>query len=386
MTLAPVQKVLHVIDSGGYYGAEAVLVELVAEQRRQGVDAIVCSIGLPGEGEKPLEKVLREQGLPCWVERMAAGWNLKGAQCILQRAKQEGINLLHSHGYKANILFGFMPRRYRKLPLVATLHGWTSVGGFSKMRIYEWLDAFSLRFMEGVAVVSEAMLQRSELAGRRLANLSVIQNGISACVPEIRPNDPVAEQLSRMKLRGPVIGSIGRLSEEKGFDVLLHAFALLKQQVPDVQLALMGAGRQEQALRALADSLSLTDDVWFAGYVADAGRYISMLDVYVNSSFTEGLPVTILEAMRAGCPIVASRVGGIPRVLENGSAGWLCQPGVVDDYVAGLKAGLAAGRSAPEVELARQKFEQHYSASMMAQQYSAWYLQVGVLSAGRHGS
>ena len=126
-------KVLHVIDSGGLYGAEVMLLNLMSEQVAMGLEPILASIGDPGITEKPLETEAIRRGLPVKVFRMRPGPNVWGALKILRFARSELVGLLHSHGYKGNILFGLMPRMLRRIPMVATVHGWTWTGGISRM-------------------------------------------------------------------------------------------------------------------------------------------------------------------------------------------------------------------------------------------------------------
>jgi len=125
-------KVLHLIDSGGFYGAEAVLIELAKEQRKQNLDAHICSIGTHHDGEKSIETIARSNDIPVHTFRMRAGPNMMGAFKILSFAKNEKFDVLHSHGYKANILFGLMPEFIRQIHMLVTLHGWTSVKPWTK--------------------------------------------------------------------------------------------------------------------------------------------------------------------------------------------------------------------------------------------------------------
>jgi len=133
-------KILHVTDSGGLYGAEMVLLNLVAEQMKTGLEPTIASIGEKWIQEKPFETEAVKRGLRVVKFRMFPGPNLPGMFKVLRYAQKYGFDILHSHGYKGDVAFGSMPKSIRKLPLVSTLHGWTSVVGFSKNRIYEWLQ------------------------------------------------------------------------------------------------------------------------------------------------------------------------------------------------------------------------------------------------------
>ena len=171
-------KVLHIIDSGGLYGAEMVLLNLVAEQIKLGLDPTIASIGEKNIKEKSLETEALKRGFNVKKFRMFPGPNIAGALEVLRFAHQEGFDLMHSHGYKGNVAFGFMSRKFRKIPLIATAHGWTSTKGLTKNRIYEWLDTLSFKFIDAVVLVSNAMKSHPRLKSLNGNNIHVIPNGI----------------------------------------------------------------------------------------------------------------------------------------------------------------------------------------------------------------
>ena len=327
-------KVLHIIDSGGLYGAESVLLNLMTEQTRMGLEHAIASIGERHIEEKPLEVEAVRRGLKVKKFRMRPGPNLIGALQILRFAHKEGFDLLHSHGYKGNILFGFLPKRIRKIPLVTTLHGWTSSDSLTRMKLYEWLDGFSLKFIDAVVLVNKAMLSNPGVKNRKGIRMHVINNGIPA------PNSatvfsPTQQSLSTRQLdrsiiefcrKGPTIGSIGRLSEEKGYRYLIEALHLLTQEGIDLNLIIIGEGDERAFLERLIEKLRLTDKILLPGYCPAAHDYLSYLDVFALPSLTEGLPITLLEAMQAKVPIVATKVGGVPDLLGGGNDGLLVEP------------------------------------------------------------
>ena len=181
-------RVLHVIDSGGMYGAEVMLLNLVEEQIRQGLNPVIASIGDHHCGEKAIEVEARNRNFPVESFRMVPGPNFIGAWKILNYAKSTNCALLHSHGYKANILFGFFPKTIRRLPLMTTVHGWTSTETtFSRMRLYEWLDSLTLSRMDAVVLVNKGMLAHPKIAGRKTVNFYIVNNGISVDEPDTYP-------------------------------------------------------------------------------------------------------------------------------------------------------------------------------------------------------
>lgn len=115
-------KILHIIDSDGFYGAGVMLLNLMAEQTKCGLKPVIVSIGEKHIKEKPLETDALKRGLQVWKFKITPGPNLDGALEFLRYAKREGFDLLHSHGYKGKILFGSIPRTIRQLSIVLTLH------------------------------------------------------------------------------------------------------------------------------------------------------------------------------------------------------------------------------------------------------------------------
>lgn len=136
-----------------------------------------------------------------------------------------------------------------------------------------------------------------------------------------------------------LVGSVGRLSYQKGFDLLLQALPLVSCQ--DIALLLIGEGEDEADLRARAAALGLQERVHFAGYRQDVPRLLGALDLYVHPARWEGMPNALLEAMAAGCPIVASAVDGVCELIEDGTAGWLVQPEKIGALAAATQAALS---------------------------------------------
>jgi len=123
---------------------------------------------------------------------------------------------------------------------------------------------------------------------------------------------------------GLLLGTVGRLTYQKGFDVLLHALSMSARS--EFSLLIFGVGEDESGLRALADKLHLGERVCFAGYRRDIPRLLGSLDLYLQPSRFEGMPLALLEAMAAACPIVATSVDGNCDLIEEGVHGWLVPP------------------------------------------------------------
>ncbi len=368
-------KILHIIDSGGLYGAEVMLLNLVAEQIKQGIEPVIASIGEKNITEKPLESEAIRRGFKIKKIRMTPGPNIFGALNILKFARKNNFNLLHSHGYKGNILFGFIPKIFRKLPLITTLHGYTSTIKFTKMKIYEWLDQKSLNLLDAVVLVSNAMKTHPGLKNLNNKNIHVIPNGIPMSDNSVKqlnniPNQQSDKRIEEFCSRGFIIGSIGRLSTEKGYQYLIKAISLLEKTDINVHLVIIGEGYEREFLEKLIIQHKLEDKILFTGYKDDAKSYIPFFDIYIISSLTEGLPITLLEAMQAKTPVIATKVGGIPEVLSNGQAGILinpCNPNAIAQAV--IKLHNDKELSKQLINTAYRRAEEDFSSKKMAAGY-----------------
>jgi len=364
------------------------LLNLVEEQLRLGLQPAIASIGDKAAGQKPVEAEAIERGITVKTFRMRPGPNYWGALKILAFARSNGYQALHCHGYKGDILFGLLPKQVRRLPVVATLHGWTSTPGMSKMAIYEKLDQLSLNLMDTVVLVNEAMKQHPRLRGAKHAKFRVINNGLpplsashsgqkqSTAFPE-KPEETSAthrDEIIDFCLKGCAIGSIGRLSGEKGHRYLIRAFQLLSHDLPDVRIIIIGEGSEREALESMVNRFQLCDRVLLPGYRKNARTYMPFFKVFVLPSLTEGLPITLLEAMQEGVPVVATRVGGMARVLDDGKTGMLVPPGDDAALAEGIRQVLTDAEFAGRMRLAAAKIvADHYTSAAMAKQYSEVY-------------
>jgi glycosyltransferase involved in cell wall biosynthesis len=368
-------KVLHIIDSAGLYGAEMVVLALMEEQRQQQIEPILCSIGARGVPEKAIEAEARQRGLTVKPFRMMNGPNLAGVLAVMRYCRTAGVEIMHSHGYKGNILFGFLPRGLRQIPLVTTIHGWSNRGGLSKIGLYEWLDGLVLARLDGVVAVSQGMTAHPRLAGRPGLPLRVIKNAVPRT--ERQPVHELDQEILSFCKQRVTIGSIGRLSPDKGQALLLHALSDLNESGSDLGLVILGEGPERKTLERLIDRLQLQDRVRLPGFRSAARDYLPEFGLFALPSFTEGLPITLLETMQCGTPIVASRVGGIPELLDGGQAGLLIEPGDAAGLTAAIRQVVDAADDARlRADRAREIVELEYTSERMVRRYSDLYASV----------
>ncbi len=355
-------KVLHLIDSGGLYGAEKMLLALIAEQIKSGVEPVLLSCGEVAEEAKPLELEAEKQSFEVIVWRMKPGLNISGVYDILTWAKANKIEVLHTHGFKFNVLVGLLPKFLRsQFKWVVTVHGFIPARLFSKSFIYQFLDKKISRLADRLCLVSPAMLDIPDF--KRHKKTSVILNGISSSAvtkAEIKAKSATFKLLT-----------IGRLSPEKGMEYLLQALAILSTQgIKNISLTIMGDGELRQTLIEQIAQLGLTEQVTLSGFVDGPVEHFFQYDALVMPSLTEGIPITLLEAMREGLPIIASRVGGIPFILGDDYE-FLVAPGEAEDLAKKLSS--FADKPLPDIEKLvaknRDSFLRHYTAEKMSKDY-----------------
>lgn len=359
-------RILHLIDSGGLYGAEKMLLSLVEEQVRQGLEPMILSAGEVDISEKPIEAEARKKALPVTTWRMKPGLNLRAGGKIAAWAKANGFEILHSHGYKFNILLGLLSQRQRALKFVSTIHGYTANRLFSKLFVYRALDCLLSYRTDQVVVVNDG-LKRLLLARN---NVRFIPNGIDA--NESDPKEPAPPLQC-----GRFIAVVGRLSMEKAVDRAIAAFAHISDQYPDYSLVIVGDGPEKSKLKKHIKHYGLSERVIFTGYSDVATSYIRNAEALLISSETEGLPLTLLEAMRVGTPVVSTPVGEIPNVLENGRLGYLSSDRTEASLAQALIHLLGDPEQAHEkAKFARDRLLNEYTSEKMSQRYYALYQEV----------
>ncbi|MDG5499004.1 glycosyltransferase family 4 protein [Marinobacter sp. BGYM27] len=366
-------KVLHLIDSGGLYGAEKMLLTLVAEQIKQGLEPMILSAGEKGIEDKAIEVEARRLGLPVKAWRMTPGLNLLEVISIVKWAKLRGVTVLHSHGYKFNILLSFFPKSVIRLPMLTTIHGYVNARKYSKMWLYEALDRIALTRLDHVFLVSGHMLNSPMLKAIESRYISVVPNGLPSTA-EITTYNLEKDINDFIKQHKVNILIVGRLSLEKNITSAIKAMSRAKVRERSIGICVIGEGSLFDVLKEERDRLKLCDSVEFFGYRSGVQGAMAFFDALLMPSLTEGLPITLLEAMSAKLPIVAARVGGIPSVLKDGELGTLFDPLDVDQISrAILDIENRKEELEDKAEMAYRHFIKNYTSETMAESYSSVY-------------
>jgi glycosyltransferase involved in cell wall biosynthesis len=294
---------------------------------------------------------------------------------VATRLRGMSADVLCPHGYKAHIV-GLLAARRAGIPVVAVCRGWTS--DTWKLRVYEAIDRTCLRKMDRVVCVSEGQAVKIQVAGVRPERVRVIRNAIR---PErFAAGDPSARANLIGLFDSPpvrIVGAAGRLSPEKGFDVLVEAAAIVRRSNPEIGYIHFGEGRLRERLERRIKQLGIDDRFLLTGFRTDLDRLIPALDLVVIPSFTEGLPNVALEAYASAVPVVGTAVGGVPEVIEHGVSGFLVPAGNPGALARGILEVLSSeDRRRSMGERGRYRIERHFTFAAQAAQYRQLFKEV----------
>lgn len=301
-------RVAHALAPAAVGGLESVVRTLSAAQAGAGLEVEVLLI-VGDEGAPPaLTTSLRSAGVRVHELRLGGRAYLREFRAVQGWLREHRPEVLHTHGYRVDVIAGRAARGIA-IPTVSTLHGFT--GGDWKNRCYERIQLHTLRKANAVVAVSRPIHQRLLTIGFAPERVHLIPNAFAAA-GTVRSRDAARAELG-LPAGARVIGWVGRLSREKGADVLLDALARISDS--GVTVGVVGDGACRSELEAHASRLGVGQRVRWLGLVPDAGALVTAFDLFVLSSRTEGTPIALLEAMAAGIPVVATAVGGVPDVV-----------------------------------------------------------------------
>jgi len=270
---------------------------------------------------------------------------------LARLARRERVAIWHGHDYKSN-LYGVLLRPFLRFKLVTTVHGW--VKHTSRTPLYYGIDRWTLPRHHQVVAVSSDLFDRCRESRVKEERLNLIENAIDTDV--FRRRSP------RREVGTLRIGAVGRLSEEKGFDLLIEAVERLIDEGCDLELAIAGEGDQESALAARIAGSPHRERLALLGFRSDTVELFEGFDVFCLSSLREGLPNVVLEAMAMEVPVVATRSGGMETFARDGEDAVLIDPGSVEELVRGLiRVVRDAGLRESLARAARERVEREYS-------------------------
>ncbi len=373
-------RVLHIISSCGMYGAEAVILNM-SRMLNEGPHRSVVGVFLNSSNPNvQLHESASREGIESHVIPCSGRLDRGAIRRIRELAAQMGADVVHAHGYKADLYVYFALRRSR-MALVSTCHTWYDVD--AKDYFYGVVDRLTLRSYERIVAVSEGVREYLLRARVRAEKISMIRNGIDLRTFD-RASAVVKAELGWSAY--PLVGLVGRLSIEKGVDIFLAAAALVLAELPDTKFVVAGDGPDRAKLDALIGELGMGASVRMLGRRDDMAAVYASLDLMVSSSRREGLPMAILEAMASRVPLIATAVGGVPTVVLDGRTGVLVPEVDAGMLAKGIVALLRDGALRERLGVAaRQLVEDEFSAQRMTADYLRVYEEAVAIAARRRG-
>ena len=352
-------------------GTERLTVELATRLSAR-FRMTVCCLNEPGDWAHEVT----DRGIPVVTLGRVPGFRPSLGRRVAAVAREHDVRVVHCHHFSPFVygwIAGLVDRRLRVL---YTEHGRLSDAPATlKRRI---AHAALSRLSGHSYAVSHDLRRYLVDSGFAPRKMSVIHNGID---PGLLPDD-AARRDARVAFGLPadafVVGTVARLDPVKDLGVAIRAIAEVRRSVPHALLAIAGDGPERAHLDAVVAEAGAADAVRWIGYTPEARRLLGGCDVYVNTSVSEGISLTILEAMAAGIPVVATRVGGTPEVVEAGRTGLLVparSAGAVAEAI--VQLGHDPERREVMGHAGRERVERAFSIDRMVEDYAREYVRLG---------
>lgn len=323
----------HVIGGPGK-GLLQLVPELLTHNR---VRPVLCTFQNERIGRTPFVAACQERGIAVTLLPQRFNYDPHPYLQLLRIMRDHEAVVVQTHGYKEN-LFGLLLKLFARKRWICFLHGTTDEN--VKVRLYHRLDRWLVRHADRIVSVSRELAERS-VAPRHFHKVRIVENAIA-------PRSRVPDTFTLAKFRRehglaavPLFACVGRLSPEKGQEILLDAARLLADAGRRFQVLLIGDGPERERLERKCERLRLRPHVLFLGEQRQMDIVYSLARALVLPSFKEGMPNVVLEAMLHGLPIVATRIGAMPEMLEDGRTGWLVPPGDARALAAAMTRVLA---------------------------------------------
>jgi glycosyltransferase involved in cell wall biosynthesis len=309
-------RIAHLVISGDVAGGQIVALRLAHAGRARGDEALFVS---PERG--PFAARAEEEGFRVLAADVGRLHRARGVLSLTRLLRHERVDLLHTHTLAAANALSRLAARTARVPVFSHLHIENHFRN-STARVLRGADNATARLCAALIAVSEDTRRAYERQGYP-HRIEVVYNGVEL---DGGPPNPVRAELG-VPADAPLVGEVGRLCDVKGQRELIQALA----DVPDARAVLVGAdleqgGAFQRQLEQTAESAGVRDRVVFAGRRNDVGDVLAELDVFALPSWTEGLPLVVLEAMARKRPVVATPVGGTPEVVVDGETGLLVPP------------------------------------------------------------
>ncbi len=315
-------KIIHMISGGDVGGAKTHVLSLLAGLNKTETVHLICFT------EGPFADEARQLGIPTTV--IADSSLLRTGKRILAMIRHDGYQVIHCHGARANMM-GMLLRKKAGVPVISTIHSdyrLDYLGRPMAALTYGNINKIALRRFDAWVGVSAGMTDLLISRGFDPQRVYTLYNGVDfSRRPEIVPRDAYLKSIGLSVEEDTVVfGIAARINPVKDMTTLIRAFAAAVEECPNIRLVIAGDGEQEAEIRALARELCPSGTVCFAGWVQQIDSFYNALDVNVLTSLSETFPYALTEGARMHCATIASRVGGVPYLIDDGFNGLLFEP------------------------------------------------------------
>lgn len=359
--------VLHLIESWGPGGAETIVLELCRKLSEKSFYPIV---GLLNDGW--LNQELLKHGIETVIIKNRYPYD---PFCLLQLIKiirMRNVDIIHSHEFMMNV-YGAIASILTNKPIITTIHGKNYYWEKWRRRLaYRFMGNFATRV---IAVSEDLKNFVAERTGISRNKISVIYNGIDLNKYNVKNSCDVLKIKKELMLNSVVIGSVGNIYPVKGYLYLIQAAGKVIKRIPDITFLIIGKKTPYfDELKKIVDDLGINDHIKFLGFRSDIPELLALFDIYVSSSLSEGLSLSILQAMAAGKPVIATDVGGNQEIIRHGESGILIPPRNSEMLADSILILLENKTLASKLGLAARKVvEEKFSINCMIDNYIKLY-------------
>lgn len=361
--------VLHAISSGGMYGIERALAALLPALQGAGCKVALLSLEARESEGGAVGRALEDLGVPVHYVPMRRGMHPADLLTLSSLVARLRPRAVHVHGYKATLTVGAVAW-LRRVPVIATMHSEVA-SAVPELRRVIAVESRLLNRVRGVVAVSNGVANDLVRRGIDVNRIAVIRNGIDDIGGEAG-----GSRRTNQDFRAVVIG---RLVESKNVHVAIESVSQLARDGAQIQLEIIGDGPEDASLRALARRLDVEQQVEFSGFVEDVSQRLRRASLFLMPSRSEGIPISLLEAMAMGTPVIASNVGGIPEVVSHNVEALLIEP----DRPVALTEAISRVLADPALSVrlasaARERYLREFRSQTMRDRYLALYAKLGV--------
>jgi glycosyltransferase involved in cell wall biosynthesis len=316
-------KILHLIAPHSIGGAERVLLTFFHNVDRKKIDLVLGTFNKNQRDKDNFSREAEKAGLPVESIHFKNPYDISQILDLYRIIKKHHPDIIHTHGYKTNIL-GLLIAKPLGIPIVTTVHGLYKDS--TKIIPTLELSLKLLKYFHTIIAVSDNIKAQLENLNIPSKKIITIRNVPPSNDRGLSTNHSQFREEFGIPFNTKLIGFIGRLDKVKGCDYLIKAVSELAKRGLNFCLVIVGDGPERESLNSLVEDLGLQKQIYFCGFRDDTTNVYQSLDLFVLPSLNEGIPLAMLEAMSQGVPVIATRVGGVPEVIQDGVNGLLVPP------------------------------------------------------------